>query len=399
MEALRAARSPAALPEPYLRVTWTDPVTGAHGHVVIDRLIGGLAGGGLRMRPGCTVDEVVDLARAMTRKEGIAYRPGSRHRPIGGGKGGIDFDPLDPQAPEVLTRFLEAMRPLLTTCWATGEDLGVRQVDLDRIVKRIGLRSTVDAALNRVADGAEAGLARLDAAFAELDRGIGLGDLVGGYGVACSAVAALASIGRPPETCTAVVQGFGSMGGATARYLADAGVRVIAIADADGMVMSPDGLNVEALLASRDHHGRFDRGALGTGDRLLARDEWRRTASDLFVPAATSYVVDHALAETLEVAVIAEASNVAVSPDAELSLARRGVTVVPDFMANLATNAWWWWVLSGDIEPTVEAAFGRIGTVMNALVEEALARTASGRPLRPAALVMAEERAARAQML
>jgi glutamate dehydrogenase (NAD(P)+) len=113
---------------------------------VIDTLIGGLAAGGIRMRPGCTVAEVADLARAMTRKDAIAYQEGSRHRPVGGAKGGIDFDPLDPRAPEGLTRFLKAMRPLLQTCWAAGEDLGVRQDDLDRIVRHLGLRWTVDAA-------------------------------------------------------------------------------------------------------------------------------------------------------------------------------------------------------------------------------------------------------------
>ena len=72
---------------------------------MIDTLIGGPAAGGIRMRPGCTVAEVADLARAMTRKDAIAYQEGSRHRPVGGAKGGIDFDPLDPRAPEGLTRF------------------------------------------------------------------------------------------------------------------------------------------------------------------------------------------------------------------------------------------------------------------------------------------------------
>jgi hypothetical protein len=56
-------------------------------------------------------------------------------------------------------------------------------------------------------------------------------------------------------------------------------------------------------------------------------------------------------------------------------------------------------LLSGDIEPTATAAFARIGAVMNALVAEALTRTAAGQPLRRAALVMAEERAAAAEML
>lgn len=398
MSAATAPPAPATTAAPHLQVIWTDPETGARGYVVIDRLIRGLSAGGLRMRAGCTIDEVADLARAMTHKDAVAYLPGSRHRPVGGGKGGIDFDPLDPRAPEVLARFFEAMLPLLTSCWATGEDLGVRQDDLDEIAHRIGLRSTVDCALDRLPDGADAALARVAAGFAALDRGLGLGDVVGGYGVAQAAMAALRARQLEPGSATAVVQGFGSMGGATARYLADAGVRVTGISDADGMAVNPEGLDVEALLASRDRHGRFDRAALrdAAGDRQLARDAWRSTPCDLLVPAATSYVIDAELAATLPVRVIAEAANVATSAPAEAVLARRGIDVVPDFIANMATNAWWWWVLSGDIEPTREAAFERVQTVMEHLVDEAIRRTSPGQPLRAAALVMAQERAAAA---
>jgi glutamate dehydrogenase (NAD(P)+) len=202
---------------PYLAVTWNDADTGAEGHLVIDALVRGVAGGGLRMRPGCTAAEVAQLARKMTQKEAIVYRPGDRYLPLGGGKGGIDFDPRDPRAVDVLHRYLEAMLPLLRTRWSAGEDMGVRQEDLDRLARELGLRSTVESALALVEDGAEAGLARLASGFAAVERGIGLDRLVGGYGVAQAALAALERIGRPAADGRAVVQGFGSMGGATAR--------------------------------------------------------------------------------------------------------------------------------------------------------------------------------------
>ena len=98
--------------EPYMSLTWTDAETGARGYLVIDALIRGLAGGGLRMRRGCTLAEVSDLARAMSRKEAIAFRPGARYLPLGGAKGGIDFDPDEPRARGVLRRYLQAMLPL-----------------------------------------------------------------------------------------------------------------------------------------------------------------------------------------------------------------------------------------------------------------------------------------------
>ena len=53
------------------------------------------------------------------------------------------------------------------------------------------------------------------------------------------------------------------MGGATARYLERAGVRVVGIADRHGLVANPAGLDVERLLRARDAHGAIDRAALG----------------------------------------------------------------------------------------------------------------------------------------
>ena len=97
----------------YLEVTWTDDETGIHGYVVIDRLSRGIAGGGLRMRKGVTLDEVRDLARGMTLKDPMLWVDGDRYVPFGGAKGGIDCDPYDPRAREVLGRFARAIKPLL----------------------------------------------------------------------------------------------------------------------------------------------------------------------------------------------------------------------------------------------------------------------------------------------
>ena len=377
---------------PYLSVTWHDPVTGKRGFLVIDRLIDGASGGGLRMRAGCTVEEVGDLARAMSLKEAVAYTPGDRYTPFGGAKGGIDCDPYDPEAFGVLRRYLEAMRPFLERHWATGEDFGLQQETIDEAAAQAGLRSSIEAALLRV-DDEEAALRRLREAFAVDVDGIGLGELVGGYGVAQAALAALERIALAPAATRAVVQGFGSMGGATARYLARAGVRVVGIADRDGLIANPDGLDVEALLAARDGHGAIDRAALRAGaDEQRPGEDWLALDAELLVPAAVSYVIGAAEAERIGARVIVEAANVATRPEAERRLAERGVVVVPDFVANLATNAWWWWTLFGDIPPEAEPAFAKIAATMRRLVGELLERSADGAVLpRDAATAMAAE--------
>jgi glutamate dehydrogenase (NAD(P)+) len=378
---------------PYQQITWSDPVTGCNGYLVIDRLVRGVAGGGLRMRPGCTLGEVTDLARAMSIKEVIAYQPGAHYVPFGGAKGGIDFDPNHPDASGVLKRYMDAMLPIIRHRWATGEDLGVRQDDMDVIAAELGLSSTCECALRLVPDGPGPALARLQTAFAVYERGISLGDLVGGYGVAQSGLAALRLLGRGGEAATAVVQGFGSMGGASARYLNDAGVNVIAIADRDGLIHNPGGLDVELLLRTRSRTGGIDRTLLRAEDQLLPGDRWSSIECDLVVPAATSYAIDIDRADGIRAAVVVEAANVASSDQAQRLLQRRGVPVVPDFIANMATNAWWWWTLFGDIEPTAEASFVRIRELLSGLVEEAYTRAERDSvTLRDAGLEMARER-------
>jgi len=372
-------------------VTWHDPITGRPGFLVIDRLIDGGCGGGLRMREGCTVEEVADLARAMSLKEAVTYDPGDRYTPFGGAKGGIDCDPYDPEALGVLRRYVEAMRPFLERHWATGEDLGVRQDALDEIVAAVGLRSSIDAALLRL-DDPEAGLARLRDGFAVDVDGIGLGEVIGGYGVAEAALAALERLDLPPANARAAVQGFGSMGGATARYLARAGVRVVGIADRHGLVAHPQGLDVEALLRARDAHGAIDRAALRPGDEQRPGADWLALDAELLVPAAMSYVIGADEAERIRARVVVEAANVATQPGAEPRLAERGIVVVPDFVANLATNAWWWWTLFGDIPPEREPALAKVSATMRRLVGELLERAEREDVLpRAAATAMAAE--------
>jgi len=373
-------------------VTWTDEVTGKRGYLVIDRLVRGAASGGLRMREGCTLDEVRDLARGMTLKEAVVYSPSDAYVPFGGGKGGIDCAPHDPGARGVMARYVAAMKPLLQSYWSAGEDLGVRQDVLEEVAHEAGLRSTIDAALRLVPDPGAA-LDRVRAGFAVDVDGVGLADQVGGYGVAEVTLAAASRLGiREPR---ALVQGFGSMGGATARYLARAGVPVVGICDALGVLWHPDGLDVEALLRTRDRYGRVDRRALRPGDRELPREEWLAVEAEILVPAALSYVLTEANVDAVNARLVVEAANVPTTAGGEAALTARGVPVIPDFVANVATNAWWWWTLFGDIAPTAEASFTKISTTLRGLLNEMLDRAArTGGSPRAAARAMASERAA-----
>ncbi|MFC9529154.1 Glu/Leu/Phe/Val dehydrogenase dimerization domain-containing protein [Streptomyces sp. NPDC056975] len=377
---------------PLMSLTWTDHVTGRHGYLVVDRLVRGVSSGGLRMRQGCTLDEVAGLARGMTMKEALHYNPQGRYIPLGGAKGGIDCDPQDPEAYGVLVRYLRAMRPYIESFWTTGEDLGLTQDLVDRAAEEAGLVSSIQA-VYPLLDDETAARRRLADAFAVDVDGIGLDELVGGCGVAESVLAALDRAGVPYEGTRVSVQGLGTMGGATARFLARAGLRVVAVADVKGTVANPEGLDVDALLAARDAYGTVDRAALREDDRELPGDAWLSADAEVLVPAAVSYAVDAANQEQIAARWIVEAANMPVLPEAEELLALRGITVLPDVVVNSGTNAWWWWTLFGDIEANADEAFAYTRRSMRALIDQMLARAeADGTTPRAAAHAIVADR-------
>ncbi|AWW36647.1 glutamate dehydrogenase [Streptomyces cadmiisoli] len=380
---------------PLLSLTWTDHVTGRRGFLVVDRLVRGVASGGLRMREGCTLDEVTGLARGMTMKEALHFDPRSRYVPLGGAKGGIDCDPRDPGAYDLLVRYLRAMRPYIESFWTTGEDLGLSQDLVDRAAAEAGLVSSIQAVYPLLDDEAAARRRLADAFAVEVD-GIGLDELVGGCGVAESLLTALDRAGVPYAGTRVAVQGLGTMGGATARFLARAGLTVVAVADVKGTIADPAGLDVEALLAARDAYGTVDRATLRPGVRELGGDEWLSADVDVLVPAAVSYAIDTANQDRITARWIVEAANMPVLPKAEELLRARGITVLPDVVVNSGTNAWWWWTLFGDIGADADEAFAHTRRSMRALVEHVLARAeADGTTPRAAAHAVGADRIAR----
>ncbi|UXY31216.1 Glu/Leu/Phe/Val dehydrogenase dimerization domain-containing protein [Streptomyces sp. HUAS TT20] len=377
---------------PLMSLVWTDHVTGRQGFLVVDRLVRGVASGGLRMRPGCTLDEVAGLARGMTMKEALHYNPEGRYVPLGGAKGGIDCDPRAPEAYGLLVRYLRAMRPYIESFWTTGEDLGLTQDLVDRAAAEAGLVSSIQAVYPLLDDEAAARRRLADAFAVEVD-GIGLDELVGGCGVAESVLAALDRAGVPYAGTRVAVQGLGTMGGATARFLARAGLTIVAVADIKGTIANPAGLDVETLLTARDAYGTVDRAVLRPEDRELPGDAWLSADSEVLVPAAVSYAIGTADQERITARWIVEAANMPVLPAAEELLSARGVTVLPDVVVNSGTNAWWWWTLFGDIGPDADEAFGYTRSSMRTLIDRVLARAeADGTTPRAAAHAIVADR-------
>ena len=319
------------------------------------------------MRPGVSLEEVERLARTMSYKNGAFNLPG------GGAKGGLDIDPHDPQARGMLSRYVRAMRPLYRSGWGTAEDLGVTQELLSEVFAEQGVGMTVQAMLDRSGDSKAAGR-RVSQGLAIQVEGIGLADCIGGYGVAQAALACIDHKSWKMSEMRAVVQGFGSMGGSSARYLAKLGAKVVGVVDVNGAITNPEGLDVERLLKSRTALGEIDRSSLRSGDRESPGDRWLDIETDIIVPAAVADVITAANAAQLKARLVVEAANIPTTDDGQRLLFERGVIVIPDYVANGGANAWWWWTLLGVIEADADQAFKHVSKVMRETVTGMLER-------------------------
>ncbi|SNR54915.1 glutamate dehydrogenase (NAD(P)+) [Haloechinothrix alba] len=371
--------------DPMVQVTWTDPVTGKRGYLVVHSLVSGLTTGGTRMRAGCTASEVADLARGMDAKT-AAF-----NLPIGGAKGGIDCDPKDPEARGVLERFCTAMRPWLDDHWVTAEDLGVPQDLIDDVFASLGLDQTYHAAIRRAPDPQRT-LQRVRAGLhTPVPGGHVLGDVIGGYGVAQACLGIASAWGWTEDATTVAVQGVGTMGGGAAWYLHEAGVPIVAVADARGTLYDPQGLDIPMLLELRDGYGEIDRDRLPADVRQLPRDAITSVEADILVPAAISYAITEANVGAVRAKVVVEAANAATTPEAEAVLTARGVPVIADFIANAGAAAWAWWLLLGEVGAEPADSFLRLRSEMQSKVALLLADWDSARiPPRESGIALAD---------
>src|SRR5699024_3362024 len=119
------------------------------------------------------------------------------------------------------------------------------------------------------------------------------------------------------------------------------------------------------------------------------RDDWLAAEAEVLIPAAVSYAITPENCESIRAGLIVEAANMPVLPEAEDRLRARGVTVVPDFLANSATNAWWWWVTFGDVDGSWADSRETVTTTLRELTAEVL-ETAADQGISPRRAAQAE---------
>ncbi|TSB31558.1 Glu/Leu/Phe/Val dehydrogenase [Streptomyces sp. NBC_01525] len=283
--------------------------TGMKGVLVIDNTARGTGKGGTRMSPTVTVDEIARLARVMTWKwAGVDLF-------YGGAKAGIVADPASRDKEAILRAFARALSNEVPREYVMGLDMGLTECDAAVIQDELGDR------------GAAVGTPEHLGGVAYDKLG------VTGYGVAEATDSAAQSLGMPLAGARVAIQGFGAVGAAAAARYAELGATVVAVSTAHGGLHDPSGLDVPSLLAAREEHGdafvnRFSQGAVIDAGLELTVD------CDVLVPAALQDVIDAEKAHRIKAKLVVEGANLPTSPQAQEILAQRGVTVLPDFVAN-----------------------------------------------------------------
>lgn len=308
--------------EPELELSTIDPLTGIRGTLVIDRLVDGLAAGGLRIKPGTGPQELRPLARAMTLKQAALGLN------VGGAKAGLDMDPADPRRTEVLRRFLKAISPLINDCYNCGPDVNTTMQELEALAAGIGLPSL------KIAVGRRRGIA--DALFLQRYRLFSETTALGTVNQLRAPTAVMAAarqlvhhLGINQSQASVAIQGAGNMGGYAALLLHQCGMRVTAWADDQQCLVESQGLDVPELMRGRTAGRLPHRGSRTHSARLLSEP------CDLLILAAVSDAIDPSMVSELRCRGIVVAANLGIAEPVEWSLAQRGIVVVPDLIASV----------------------------------------------------------------
>jgi glutamate dehydrogenase (NAD(P)+) len=139
------------------------------------------------------------------------------------------------------------------------------------------------------------------------------------------------------------IQGFGNVGEATARLFQARGARIVAIQDHTGSIARESGLDIAAVKAYRDASGTLS-GAPGAEN--IETEAFWHAPCDVLIPAALEGQLTAARADALTCKLVVEGANGPTTPEADDLLRERGITVVPDVVANAGgvTVSYFEWV-------------------------------------------------------
>lgn len=298
------------------------------GYRVQHSIARGPGKGGIRYAPDVTLDEVRALASWMTWKCAVV------NIPFGGAKGGVICDPRKMSQGELerLTRrytseIIEFIGPEKDV---PAPDVNTNEQTMAWIMDTYSMhmRQTVTSVVTGKPLNIGGSRGRREAT---------------GRGVMVMCNKSLAYLKIPVENCRVIVQGFGNVGSNSARLLALKGYKIIGIAEYDGGLYNPAGIDIGKLLEHRERNGSIHgfKGAEAIDSATLLETE-----TDILIPAATENVLTSRNAERIRARILIEGANGPTTAVADEILADKGVFVVPDILANSGgvTASYFEWV-------------------------------------------------------
>ncbi len=284
------------------------PKLGMRAVLVIDNTALGPGKGGIRFTPTVDKEEVFRLARTMTWKNAMADLP------FGGAKAGITGDPkkMTPkQKDEWVAAFSKLLKGICPQYYCAGPDINTTEHEMAVFAKANG---DMKASTGKPKE------------FGGLPHELGST----GFGVFHAIKVALKHLGKDIRKVTYAVEGYGNVGEFVVKFMSKAGAKLVAISDSKGALVVPKGIDAAKL-----HETKKSKGTVTVyGGKVLPPHDLIYTNCDILVTAAIPDLVKMADVPKIKAKLIVEGSNIAMSVDCEKALAKKGVLVVPDFVAN-----------------------------------------------------------------
>jgi glutamate dehydrogenase (NAD(P)+) len=285
--------------------------------------------GGIRFSLGVSADEVMALAALMT------YKCALLDVPFGGAKGGIRIDRKAYSARELeqITRryafelwkknFIGPGLDVPAPDYGTGSQEMAWIADTYQSLSGGDLNAMACVTAKPVSQGGIRG--RTEAT----GRGV-----MFGLREACSVAEDMKALGLSPGLAgkRVVVQGLGNVGYHAAKFLQEQGAVLVGLAEYEGAVANPRGLDLEQVMAHRKDRGSI-LGAPGSTD-LATSAAALELECDILVPAALENVITAENAPRIRAKIVGEGANGPTSNEADAILRQRGVEIVPDFYLN-----------------------------------------------------------------
>jgi glutamate dehydrogenase/leucine dehydrogenase len=151
-----------------------------------------------------------------------------------------------------------------------------------------------------------------------------------GIGVGHAAMVAIEHLGLEPKDLTFAVEGFGNVGWFVSKYLTEKGLKLIAVSDSKGTLVNKEGINFEKLAEIKKNEKTVTK----YEGEVLPNEDIIKTGADILITAAIPDLIKDEDVNSVNARMIICGSNIPFSLEAEEELDKKGILVVPDFVAN-----------------------------------------------------------------